>query len=1293
MATQTQASFIEEATRAGHIDTARARELIQLCKSYQGQGVLRRIDEVAVDHGFLTTDQVEEIRSRGGRNGKAPQQRVGPYEDIEKIGAGGMAVVYRARDTRNGQVVALKVLHRRLSEDKDYLQRFYREAQAAARMHHPNIIRAFEAARTPEGQHYFAMEYVEGTTLNSWLKKAKLIPQREVVKIGVQVAKALDHAHSQGIVHRDVKPDNIMVTRDGRVKLTDLGLAKQYSDNRLTEIGIAVGTPQYISPEQTRGDRTIDIRSDIYSLGATMYHAATGHPPFTGNSAAIIMVKHLNERPVWPLEHNPTLLEATGQVLMKMLAKDPAERYQTPKELLRDLSAIYHGLKSSGSASVSAVQARGGTSSKIGPQVGAPGAPAASEAYAYSSNVGRASASQVSRGNVGVSPEADPGPAGPGRGKFMFLGVCITLALSLCVYTAINPQWLRVLASSIGLAKPPSEIVDHSASPVAKRRPAQTKTKAVRTQAAPRPATVSKESPPPRPPRTRDEIPLVSTEGAHHSGRTDPAQQTPTSEGTGERANALSRAASAGIERARGLVADGDCAAAYALLSGLKDAERPDANGVYSYGRTVLEGEMDHVRASAEVRLTSEIKRAEEAIRSNDAANARQAIAAARPYLALGLESQYAGKLSELTGKVDAPKTALTEADRYRTLYDQYTRITGLVSDRDYEQALHFLRTLRGAHPQEVALWEEGIRDVRDTFLRAEANAPRLIGTKVQLGGVSGKVVSVQDGKVYLQTGEVRVARPLSELSESQRMELAGVRFDAGHPDLKVKLGVFAFFHGKRSLAEAHFKGAEGSRLRLARLRETLGRMDELTRERHASQLLAEAGALAKAGDWREARKRVRDLRTDCGNTRTFLDNVAAIAVIEKQIESESLESVLAGRATRKDPYQIESTYDFRDASELTDWWRSGNGVLKDGGGLTVNGDFWMGHRVAYTRLRRLEVHFRVDKLLDPANSFVGWGIHAAAQVTVPTAIDTELPRGFYGTLNALQGRESGIWVGGDRPKVFAITRQDALKPARDYVLTVTHSNDLIAWAVNGEIFLKAKDLGRRAGPRTVLFASQVQMTISKVVVDGNVRSDWLAEAKKTGEFLGSEIPSLRRKLAEGETVSLLHRGLPVLWSAAPGEWKAANGGATWSGYYNAPPMRLPFAVKNGVIEMKFRYDKADKLQRGFELTFRDTGASRYALRINPAKAELAVVRYYCRNGIETEEILRQSLATEIAGDLWHPVAVAFKDSRIHVSFHNTPVLTYSEARVVEGEVALVSVNPGKNSSYDFTDFTLREYK
>jgi len=343
--------------------------------------------------------------------------------------------------------------------------------------------------------------------------------------------------------------------------------------------------------------------------------------------------------------------------------------------------------------------------------------------------------------------------------------------------------------------------------------------------------------------------------------------------------------------------------------------------------------------------------------------------------------------------------------------------------------------------------------------------------------------------------------------------------------------------------------------------------------------------------------------------------------------------------------------------------------------------------------VRRLEVHFRVDKLLDPANSFVGWGVHAAAQVSVPTAIDTELPRGFYGVLNALQGRESGIWVGGDRPKVLAVTRQDALKPARDYVFTVTHSNDMIAWALNGEIFLKAKDLGRRSGPRTALFASQVKMTISKVVVDGNVRSSWLAEAKKTGEFLESEIPAVRKKLAKGETVPLLHRGLPVLWSAAPGEWKTADIHSTWDSYYNAPPMRLPFTVKNGVIEMKFRFDKADKLQRGFELTFRDTGSSRYALRVNPAKAELAVVRYHLRNGLENEEILRQSLATEIAGGIWHPVAVAFKDSRIQVSFHNTPVLSYSEARAAEGEVALGTVNPGRNSSYDFTDFTLREYK
>jgi hypothetical protein len=616
-----------------------------------------------------------------------------------------------------------------------------------------------------------------------------------------------------------------------------------------------------------------------------------------------------------------------------------------------------------------------------------------------------------------------------------------------------------------------------------------------------------------------------------------------------------------------------------------------------------------------------------------------------------------------------------------------------MVKEREYDQAIHFLRTLNGANADEVALWEAGIRDVQDIFRRAEANASTLVGTNLKIGQVSGKVVAVEGGKLHIQAGDVRLARSLSELPEKQQLELAGIRSSAEHPDTKVRLGVLAFFTGQPAMAKAYFEQAQGSQLPLIRLLQTLKRMDNLAVEGEAFRLFAEAQKLAKSGDWRKVREKLTELHAKYSNTAVVAQNESAIAVMETQMESENLEGALAGNVRRKDALHLEITYPFRRTDELWDWWRSGSGLLNPNGGLDVNGDFWMCHRAAYARVRTMEVHFRVEKLLDPANSSVGWGVHTAAQFCTPTAIETDLPRGFFGLLSSLQGRESGIWVGGDQPKAFAVSRQNALKPATDYVLTVTHGDDKVAWALNGEIFLKANDLGARPGPRVILMASQVQMTIKKVVIDGNIRSNWLMEAKNASEFLSAELPKVRKQLEDGEAVSLLHGGLPLLWSAAPGEWKTANGQTVWESYYNAPAMRLPFMLKNGVLEVKFCYAKEHALQRGFEVSFRDTGASRYALRVVPAKAQLALVRYAFKNGVQEEEILKQSAANEIAPDVWHPVAVAFKDGRVCVNFHNTPVLAYNEARPCDGEISLGSVQPGSNSVYQLADFTLRPLK
>jgi eukaryotic-like serine/threonine-protein kinase len=275
----------------------------------------------------------------------AERVSIGGFELLEKAGQGGMGAVYRATQTKIGRFVALKLMRPKLAKDERYLGRFVREARASAQLSHPNIVQGIDAGQD-KGYYYFAMEFVDGDTLRRILQREKVVSEQYTLNIGVQMAKALAAAHKAGLVHRDVKPENILIEKaTGVAKLADLGLAKstEPTDTSVTQAGVALGTPNYISPEQARGDEQIDIRSDIYSLGATLYHLATGTLPFDGESPPVIMSRHIKAPLDPPHLRNPNVSQAFSSVIQKMMAKKVSGRYQTPDELLADLGRIGRG--------------------------------------------------------------------------------------------------------------------------------------------------------------------------------------------------------------------------------------------------------------------------------------------------------------------------------------------------------------------------------------------------------------------------------------------------------------------------------------------------------------------------------------------------------------------------------------------------------------------------------------------------------------------------------------------------------------------------------------------------------------------------------------------------------------------------------------------------------------------------------------------------------------------------------------------------------------------------------------
>jgi tRNA A-37 threonylcarbamoyl transferase component Bud32 len=271
---------------------------------------------------------------------------VGDYRIIERIGIGGMGEVYLAEQKSMKRPVALKILQEDLVQDKAYLDRFYREVRTLAQIEHPNVVNAIEAGA--DGHvFYFSMTFVEGRDIKRMLDEGHIFKENEAVKIALEVSYALKYVwEKHGILHRDIKPANIMITPENEVKLMDLGISKKMFDDdvELTAAGMMIGSPQYVSPEQAKALKDVDFRADMYSLGATLYHMLAGSPPYPGNNAMAVIVKHLDEPIPDPRKAWPEISEATANLIAAMMAKKKEDRFESWDECIDEMKDILENI-------------------------------------------------------------------------------------------------------------------------------------------------------------------------------------------------------------------------------------------------------------------------------------------------------------------------------------------------------------------------------------------------------------------------------------------------------------------------------------------------------------------------------------------------------------------------------------------------------------------------------------------------------------------------------------------------------------------------------------------------------------------------------------------------------------------------------------------------------------------------------------------------------------------------------------------------------------------------------------
>ena len=348
MSASVEVRFEQYVVDRGLVTEDELKEARKLLNQAEEQGKPLSFPDALVAAGALTKNQARRVLESLKGETSSPTIQIPGIQILEKVGRGSQAIVYKGRQVSVDRIVAVKILLSKAGRDPESRKRFIQEARAAAKLSHNNIVQAIDAGETPEGFSYFIQEFVDGTTVYDVLKAkgaGKPMEENEALGIIIHIAEALAHAHSRGFIHRDVKPKNIMLTKEGVAKLADMGLARHTADTGAAaeEAGKAFGTPYYIAPEQVRGDPKIDFRADIYSLGATFYEMVTGRPPFTAPTPQQIMQKHVTASLTPPDHINPKLSTGVSEVIEVMMSKKPADRYNSTEDLLVDLRSVAGG--------------------------------------------------------------------------------------------------------------------------------------------------------------------------------------------------------------------------------------------------------------------------------------------------------------------------------------------------------------------------------------------------------------------------------------------------------------------------------------------------------------------------------------------------------------------------------------------------------------------------------------------------------------------------------------------------------------------------------------------------------------------------------------------------------------------------------------------------------------------------------------------------------------------------------------------------------------------------------------
>ncbi|MBM4042343.1 MAG: hypothetical protein FJ290_27950 [Planctomycetes bacterium] len=864
--------FAAMAVSMKYLTQAQAEEGLRLVAKAKQVGLDETLAEVLVKKGYLNRAQEEAVT-------KALNQprisHIGKYQLIARIGQGGMGTVYKAKQQSLDKIVALKVMAPSLARQSDFVTRFIREAQASGKLNHPNVVLAIDAGEA-DGYYYFAMEFVDGESLKDVLDREGKIAEKRALEITAAVAAGLQHAHDNDIVHRDIKPANVFLTKDGTPKLGDLGLAKEiHTDKSLTQAGIPVGTPYYISPEQARGVENVDGRADLYALGATLYRMVAGDVPYEGATGAIVMTKHLNDPIPDPRKTTPGLSEACVSIIHHCMAKRREDRYKNAKQLQEDIALALAG-----------------------------------KPLRYAQKP-QARAAQLADRMAHRQAEA-----AAARQKMLLIGG--GAAVLLIAVVAI------ILATSGGGGSPPQAVVEKPK--VTTTQPVEPKTtKKVPPKTSTPTKAVAKAD-------VAAAFRALSAFAAESDDRADVEKRLrdffldPQFAGSTEAGQAKAL-----LKRLQdGWKAEDDFKAAIdehvkqaRFAEAQKALDAPPLKEKTEKTKALLERLAAQVKRAAEEHVSAQAAKGDELLKQGDLAGAKAVFDA---LAALGLPEAKAASEGGLK-KVGEQAAARERRAAAAAFANAVAQAAPLIAAGELQKARQLFDPAKaGGNKALAALLKAGEGDVDRLASLFDEVTKELAGRvaskePVRIRGIGRLITRVEDGVAYCAGGNFPI----------HQLRALDIGFLSCMKGKEVLLGLLELYRGDCAAARTLFDqhGAKPPDADTARWLQQLEWVDALSKEGEAAKLLELAKSLADAEKWKEASDTLARLAAQCGETAFVEKNRPAISDLARRVAA-----AIAATVRKEEPIKP-----FIDASEQSGDLAKGIKTYKPVGGWVLDVD------------------------------------------------------------------------------------------------------------------------------------------------------------------------------------------------------------------------------------------------------------------------------------------------------------------------------------------------------------------